>query len=122
MAQSKNEMRLSDAVRPVAAQHLKQFSQEVKRRFPDNVTQVVLFGSRARGNARRSSDYDVAVFVRTLGNRRDVDHALADIAYPHILSGVHIRALSLPDAYLAAPHLSPLSMNIVREGIEVTDG
>lgn len=121
MKQTSDKQGLSDAVRPVAAAHLRQFSHDVRRRFPGNVTQVILFGSRARGDARRSSDYDVAVFVKELPNRRDVDHALADLAYPHILSGVHIRAVSLPDAFREAPQQNPLSLNISREGIEVND-
>ncbi|MFY9643269.1 MAG: nucleotidyltransferase domain-containing protein [Rhodomicrobium sp.] len=35
---------------------------------------VVLFGSRARGDAHPDSDYDIAIFLRDLANRdREVD-------------------------------------------------
>ncbi len=34
--------------------------------YGDNIDRIVLFGSRARGDAREDSDYDVAVFLKTL--------------------------------------------------------
>ena len=36
--------------------------------YGENLERVVLFGSRARGDARPDSDYDVAVFLGTLPN------------------------------------------------------
>ena len=32
--------------------------------YGDRIERVVLFGSRARGDAREDSDYDIAVFVK----------------------------------------------------------
>lgn len=40
------------------------------RRFGDDLVSVVLFGSRARGDARPESDIDVLVVVRGLPRRR----------------------------------------------------
>lgn len=37
--------------------------------YGDNIDRIVLFGSRARGDARDDSDYDVAVFLKTLPDR-----------------------------------------------------
>jgi predicted nucleotidyltransferase len=37
--------------------------------YGDEIERVVLFGSRARGSARDDSDYDVAVFLRSLPDR-----------------------------------------------------
>lgn len=36
----------------------------LQRIYGDKIERVVLFGSRARGDARPDSDYDVAVFLR----------------------------------------------------------
>jgi predicted nucleotidyltransferase len=33
--------------------------------YGDRIERVVLFGSRARGDAQENSDYDVAVFLRS---------------------------------------------------------
>ena len=43
---------------------LKRFRAAVAQIYGDRVERVVLFGSRARGDAREDSDYDVAVFLR----------------------------------------------------------
>jgi predicted nucleotidyltransferase len=43
---------------------LVKFRRAVEEAFGDKVERVVLFGSRARGDARPDSDWDVAVFLR----------------------------------------------------------
>jgi hypothetical protein len=43
---------------------LKRFRAAVTEIYGNRVERVVLFGSRARGDAREDSDYDVAVFLR----------------------------------------------------------
>src|ERR1700730_10729494 len=42
---------------------LKRFRATVTEIYGDRVERVVLFGSRARGEAREDSDHDVAVFL-----------------------------------------------------------
>ena len=92
---------LFDVVSGQAVESLRTFSREVRRALPGRIAGVVSFGSRARGDARRDSDYDVAVFVNDLHDRRNVDHMLSDVAYPHILRGVHIDSdtLSISTAF-----------------------
>lgn len=48
-----------------AADHalLARLKQELRARYGDRLKNVILFGSRARGDAREDSDWDVAVVV-----------------------------------------------------------
>ncbi|HEY1794883.1 MAG TPA: nucleotidyltransferase domain-containing protein [Stellaceae bacterium] len=39
------------------------FAAEVRAAYGDRLERIVLFGSRARGDHRPDSDYDVAVFI-----------------------------------------------------------
>jgi predicted nucleotidyltransferase len=110
---------LSNVVTGRVAARLRTFRREVERALPDKVARVVLFGSHARGDAGRDSDYDVAVFIRDLVERRSVDHTLADTAYRHILEGVHIRPFAVPADYLESRSRDALAMSIARDGISV---
>ncbi len=48
---------------------LHRIRQALDSMYGDEVERVVLFGSRAGGEARHDSDYDVAVFLRSLPDR-----------------------------------------------------
>jgi hypothetical protein len=114
------EPTLADVVRPRAAARLRKFRREVEARFPGRVVDVILFGSRARGDARADSDYDVAVLIEDLEDRRMARHALSDITYPYMLTGFHIQALAFPETYLTIEQPGMLARNIARDGISVT--
>src|SRR5690349_7686119 len=58
---------------------LRRFRAALDELYGDRIERVVLFGSRARGDAREDSDYDVAVFVRKPVSLVDGRRALADI-------------------------------------------
>lgn len=112
--------RLSELVSRRDAGRLRAFRRDVETALSNEVRRVILFGSRARGDARRDSDYDVAVFVEGLNDRRRIDHLLADIAYPYILAGTHIRPVSVPSDYLERrPHHS-FAINLARDGVVIS--
>lgn len=48
---------------------LSRFRDELDRIYGDRLDRVVLFGSRARGDAGPDSDYDVAVFLKNMPDR-----------------------------------------------------
>ena len=48
---------------------LARFRAALDRIYGTQIERVVLFGSRARGDARPDSDYDVAVFLKDLPDR-----------------------------------------------------
>ena len=58
---------------------LTRFRAAVVEIYGDRLERVVLFGSRARGDAREDSDYDVAVFLRGMGDRFAKMNRLADL-------------------------------------------
>jgi predicted nucleotidyltransferase len=47
--------------------------------YGDRLERVVLYGSRARGDHRADSDYDIAVFIKDAGNFYDESGRLAAI-------------------------------------------
>lgn len=115
-------MRTSNEILPpAAASRLTDYKRAVERAIP-GVEKVILFGSRARGQARQDSDYDVAVVVCDLSDRRRVRRILSDLTYDYILSGFFIRPIPLPPDYLEPRGRRPteLAEDIIRDGVEVT--
>ena len=112
---------VSEILSAEAASRLAAYKRDVQRALPD-VEKMILFGSRARDQARPDSDYDVAVVVRDLSDRRHVRRILSNLAYDHILSGFFIRPIPLPPGYLEPPGGRPteLAEDIVRDGVEIT--
>jgi predicted nucleotidyltransferase len=47
--------------------------------YGDRIERLILFGSRARGDAHADSDYDIAVFLKDLADRWREFHRLADL-------------------------------------------
>jgi predicted nucleotidyltransferase len=97
---------------------LKRFRAALDRLYGDRIERVVLFGSRARGDAREDSDYDVAVFLKSLADRwQEVDRIVplvTDILYQE---GAFIHAM--PHRAGSYEDRTPLMREIRREGIDL---
>ena len=66
--------------------------------YGDPIERVVLFGSRARGDARPDSDYDVAVFLRNIGGVGEEIGRLVDLGDDILVdTGAVISAVALPE-------------------------
>lgn len=50
---------------------LEKLASAVRAAYGDRVERIVLFGSRARGDAEPDSDYDVAVFIHGMNSLDD---------------------------------------------------
>jgi predicted nucleotidyltransferase len=59
---------------------LKRFRAALDEMYGERLERVVLFGSRARGDAHADSDYDVAVFLRDMADRWQEFDRLADLS------------------------------------------
>ena len=76
---------------------LTRFRATVRAPYGDRVEQIVPCGSRARGDARPDSDYDVALFPRDMPDRTE-DMARLTAVETDILydTGAVINALPFP--------------------------
>lgn len=73
------------------------FGRRLRARYGDRLERAVLFGSRARGDAHRNSDYDVAVFLNGLGSFGTEAACLADIETDILFeTGAVINSLPFP--------------------------
>ena len=84
---------------------LERFRAAVTEIYGDRLARVVLFGSRARGDAEPDSDYDVAVFLRDMPDRMAELDRLADLRLTFLdETGAFIDAFPYPaSVILTAP-------------------
>jgi predicted nucleotidyltransferase len=97
---------------------LARFRASLAALYGARLERVVLFGSRARGEARPDSDYDVAVFLTELPDRWAELDRLADLRVRFLdETGAFFDAKPYPaSAWRGA---SPLIHEIRREGLEL---
>ncbi|MGH7031248.1 MAG: nucleotidyltransferase domain-containing protein [Stellaceae bacterium] len=67
-------------MRPADDPVLRRFRAALDQLYGVQAERVVLFGSRARGDAREDSDYDIAVFINNPGTLSDELHRLARVS------------------------------------------
>ncbi len=72
---------------------LQRFRAAVAELYGPVLDRVVLFGSRARGDAKEDSDYDVAVFLRDMANRWAEWDRLTRLAIPFMDEDVVIQVV-----------------------------
>jgi len=111
--------RLTDRIAPDAVAKLLAYKQAVEAALPGMIETLILFGSRARGDAHDDSDYDVAIILRgKLADDRDIRRRLADVAFDHLSDDMDIQALPL-NAEAFRPAKTELAMRIAMDGVPV---
>jgi predicted nucleotidyltransferase len=97
---------------------LARFRAALETLYGDRLERAVLFGSRARGDARADSDYDVAVFLRDLTDRWGEARRLSVID-TDILAETGAFIHSMPYAAGSYRQRTPLMHEIRRDGVDL---
>jgi uncharacterized protein len=97
---------------------LGRFRATLEELYGKQLARVVLFGSRARGDARPDSDYDVAIFLNSLPDRWAELKRLSDLRVTFLdETGAFFDAKPYPvEAYRSS---MPLMHEIRREGVSI---
>jgi predicted nucleotidyltransferase len=89
---------------------------QLRRMYGQRLKRAVLYGSRARGDHRRNSDYDIAVFLR--GDMGDEITRLGDLNFD-LMAKHQEDVVVLPFAMNAWRKDTLLMRHIKRDGIEL---
>lgn len=74
---------------------VREFKRRAEQALPGRIVRVMLYGARARGDARPDSDWDVAVFLRD-GPSLDDSDALSDIGFDLMMKyGQHVQTIAI---------------------------
>jgi len=106
----------SDNLHAVPPPEALRYANEVRRRLGNHVKQVVLFGSRARGDASDASDYDFVVVLDS--KEKAFREQIIDVGVMMLNATDRLFAALVygPDEW-SAIRSSPLGWNIQREGV-----
>jgi uncharacterized protein len=97
---------------------LSRFRATLDEVYGERIERVVLFGSRARGDARPDSDYDVAVFLKDFESFGTEAGRLADVETDILFdTGAVINAL--PFKAGAYEHRTGLMAELRRDGLDL---
>ncbi len=98
---------------------LEHIKTALRQSYGDRLERIVLYGSRARGDAREDSDYDVAVFLNEIESRWTEFQTLAriELAILHE-TGLSVHAMPYRAGALSDAR-SPLMYEIRRDGVEL---
>ena len=92
------------------------FSKRLRERLGNHIQQLVLFGSRARGDAEEGSDYDFMVVVDS--EESDLKEKVLDTEVEFLNTFDELSACIIYDEKgWEWRKNSPLGINIAREGI-----
>jgi uncharacterized protein len=97
---------------------LKRLRRALDELYGERIERVVLFGSRARGDADKESDYDVAVFLRDIADRWLELDRLADLR-ADFLEDADVFIDAKPYPVGAYRDRTTLMREIRREGVDL---
>lgn len=97
---------------------LAKFRAALDALYGNRIERVVLFGSRARGDAREESDYDVAVFLKNMQDRWAEIDKIVEIG-AGILDETGAVINALPFGAGTYEERTPLMHEIRREGLDL---
>jgi predicted nucleotidyltransferase len=95
---------------------LRELADALRERFGAHIRDIILFGSRARGDQEEGSDYDVMVLVdvKTAEMESEVFQLGCELDFRHnVCTSVFVEEESLFDDR----EYEPLFINVRREGI-----
>jgi predicted nucleotidyltransferase len=98
------------------ANYLAFFSRGIRTKLGARVKRMILFGSRARGDAHPQSDADCLVIVDRVSSR--VNESIDETAGETLCRyGIMVSAFPVSEATFKSRRFSPLLINVGKEGV-----
>ncbi len=92
------------------------YSRRLREKLGENIKQIILFGSRARGDFHEGSDYDFIIIVAHRGKK--VRETITDVAVEFLNRYDELSAnIVFDENEWQRQHGFPLGINVEREGV-----
>jgi predicted nucleotidyltransferase len=96
--------------------NLKNFINQLRKRFGQNLKRIILFGSRARGDHSEESDYDLLLIFEKMTPeiKKYVDQIEDEMLFSH---GALFSTFLFTPEELEEREFEPFIMNATKEGL-----
>ncbi len=95
-----------------------EFANAIRKELKEHIKKIVLFGSRARGDFRPDSDYDVLIILDQ--NNKTVKDKILDVSSEFMMNYfLMFSFLSCDQNEWEIKKKYPIGKSILREGIEL---
>ncbi|MEW6557830.1 MAG: nucleotidyltransferase domain-containing protein [Elusimicrobiota bacterium] len=92
----------------------------LKKLYSDNLSQILLYGSKARGDAEPDSDIDILVVLKKMGLCYNEIDKITKISAPICLENdLVISAIPIEEEWITADYKTIFVHNVLREGISL---
>jgi predicted nucleotidyltransferase len=92
------------------------FSRGIRTKLRGRIKRMILFGSRARGDAHAQSDYDCLIVVDRMSDR--INDRIDEMAGETLCRyGIAVSAFPVSEATIKLRRYSPLLINVSKEGV-----
>jgi predicted nucleotidyltransferase len=114
-----NDNSLAGGLRKESTKEIELVVEAMRQKLGKGLVAAVLFGSRARGEAREESDWDLLVIARDLPMRQMDRYRMVKELLPHEWRGRISILAKTPEEFEAV--LPPLYLEIAMDGLIVYD-
>lgn len=73
-------MRKTNYLSSLEKKALSEFEEKLKKNFGNNKFEIILFGSKARGDSSEESDVDLLVLLKDVRNTKEARRKIKDVA------------------------------------------
>jgi len=97
---------------------VEKLKQGLEKLYGDNLVRLILYGSKARGDAEDGSDIDILVVLKEMGLNYDEIKKINNVAAPICLkSDLVISAIPMNKKWVDADYRTIFIYNVMNEGI-----
>lgn len=92
----------------------------LRKLYGDNLSRLILYGSKARGDAEPESDIDILLVLKKMGSRFNEIERVGEIRTPICLKyNLVISVKPVEEAWIDADYKTIFIHNVLKEGIQI---
>ncbi len=98
-------------------QAIKELVEGLKKLCGNNLTRIILYGSKARGDSTEDSDIDIMIVLKEIKNKREEKEKISNFCWEICYKYDLLIAETIKTEQEYENSITPLLLNVRKEGI-----